>query len=66
MSQKAFEAIKLFITDLTDVFTPKKKSDPLNLYKRLVNYIKVEDENAVGKVISGFDGFFQQYGSFVL
>src|SRR5271154_2826374 len=56
---KRFEAILNFVQELKEVFTPKGKN-PLNLYNRLLNRIKITDTENVNRIISGFAEFTTQ------
>jgi hypothetical protein len=58
-SQELLLAIKEFTSALCDTFSPKRQS-PLGRYKRILQHIKVEDKQAVSKVVNGFATFFAE------
>nr|QBK86665.1 MAG: uncharacterized protein LCMAC102_04620 [Marseillevirus LCMAC102] len=58
---KAFDSIVTFVSDLWETFGNPKVVSPLSLYNRIINHIKHTDEKAIGKVLSGFQQFFDEH-----
>lgn len=55
-----------FVSDLNSVFKEPKKTDPFNMYFRIISGLKMSDETGIVKVIDGFKNFMVENSHLIL
>ena len=55
-----------FVSDLNSVFKEPKKTDPFNMYFRIISGLKMSDETGIVKVIDGFKTFMIENSHLIL
>jgi hypothetical protein len=65
-AREAFSAIVSFVEDLWEVFGNAKVVNALSLYHRLIQNIKISDEQSITKTTTGFKSFFNNYDTLIL